>query len=474
MATPYVPTSHESFTHDSIDSLSYDWERIGHPGLLPKHPFKVYFPQTAQDVVTAVREASAAGQELVVRANGHSSNDLVTVDGGVVLCTHRMNRVLDVDPVRATAVVQPGIALAQLDEHLRTYKFGLPVIGDHNHVTAGGFASVGGISPASHRYGMFVDNVLEIEYVDTDGEVHTCSKRSDPARFYRILGGLGKHGIITSLKLRIVPGDKYSTLLANDYAFFTDMHAFLAHSGERIRNPGEALMERGLWVDFPIAGTSLRVGQFSAYHSTKPTAYKIAREKIQYTALQLLGSYAGRLPTEELELLAKYAGIAGILIAPPYATIKNIENFTDRILDESTGDPTRMFIALAPQEQYETLFRALYQVCLSYRATRKCFTFLSIYVKSIHSAYLSGIDGKQHCELMLFLGLDRERMTPVILEEFVSEVDDLCIEHGAFRYMHSRTVKDARRALIDPNEARARVSAAATTQSVSSKSQAAE
>ena len=34
----------------------------------------------------------------------------------------------------------------------------------------------------------------------------------------------------------------------------------------------------------------------------------------------------------------------------------------------------------------------------------------------------------------------------------MSQVDDLCIEHGAFRYMHSKTVKDPeRRRQLDLN-----------------------
>lgn len=456
MAVKYVPSSHDSFTHDSIDSLSYDWERIGNPHIAPKHPSKVYFPQTTEDVVAAVKEALALGQELIIRANGHSSNDLVTAEGGVILCTQRLNRILEVDTTRGYAVVQPGIPLAEVDEHLRSYKAGLPVVGDHNHVTAGGFASVGGISPASHRFGMFIDNVLEVEYVNHEGEVHTASKKNDPNRLYRILGGLGKHGLMTKLKLRIIPGDKYTELLENDYAFFTKMHPFVAHSAERIRNPGQALMERGLWIDFPIAGRTLTVGQFSAYQKTPRTLFKVWFEKLAYEYLGTIGRYAGRLPSETLEMVAKYLGIAGIVFSPRYATIKNIENFTDRILDESTGDPTRMFIALAPENNYETFFRALYQVCLSYRAKHKCFTFVSIYVKAIHSEYLGAIDGKRHCELMLFLGLDADHMTPELLEAFVSDVDDLCIAHDAYRYMHSRTVKDARRSLIDPNEIRAR------------------
>jgi len=41
-------------------------------------------------------------------------------------------------------------------------------------------------------------------------------------------------------------------------------------------------------------------------------------------------------------------------------------------------------------------------------------------------------------------------------------MDDLCIEHGAFRYMHTKTVKDPqRRRLIDPNAAYNREASAA-------------
>ena len=82
-----------------------------------------------------------------------------------------------------------------------------------------------------------------------------------------------------------------------------------------------------------------------------------------------------------------------------------------------------------------------------------CLTFISAYVKSIRSAYLSGCEPEQpFCELMFYLGVDGDRMTDIILEHLVSELDDLCIAHGAFRYMHSRTTKDPDRLrLLDPN-----------------------
>ena len=56
-------TSHETFDHDSIDSLGYDWSRIGHPDIAPKFPLKVYLPRSTEDLVAIVKEAKALGQK---------------------------------------------------------------------------------------------------------------------------------------------------------------------------------------------------------------------------------------------------------------------------------------------------------------------------------------------------------------------------------------------------------------------------
>ena len=92
----------------------------------------------------------------------------------------------------------------------------MPVIGDHKDITVGGFAAVGGVSPASHRFGLMIDNVLALEVVDWDGDVHECSPDEDPERFYANLAGLGQHGVMTEATLqalhgRQVPHDRSAT-----------------------------------------------------------------------------------------------------------------------------------------------------------------------------------------------------------------------------------------------------------------------
>ena len=88
-----------------------------------------------------------------------------------------------------------------------------------------------------------------------------------------------------------------------------------------------------------------------------------------------------------------------------------------------------------------------------FRADHDCFTFISVYVKSITSTYLAqGGGNKQFCELMFYCGMNARGMNAETLEDLVTRLDDICIRHGGFRYMHSRTSKDpARREKIDPN-----------------------
>lgn len=446
-------TSHETFTHDSIDSLGYDWERVANPTIKPKLPFKIYLPETTEDIVRAVNETRALGERLVIRSKGHSSNDLVLSDRGCVLVTEKFTRILAVDEDEMTATVQAGAVSADVDDYLASKGLGLPIIGDHTHITVGGFASVGGISPASHRFGLFIDTIERLEYVTWDGDVITCSRAQNSEQFHKVLAGLGRHGVIATLTVRLIRIDKYGTILKNHQKHYYDVDRFVEGSAHAIRNPGDALMERGVWVNFPISGgNGIGIGQFSAYHSTSQSWYGRSRDSISYNLLHGIGSIAGRLPSA-VDRALKYVGMTGVLFSPAYATVKNVEFFTDKILDSTVGDPTRMFIILAPIDRYEVLFKHTYELMLDFRSQHDCFTFVSVYVKSIKSEYLAqGGPDKQFCELMFYCGMAEGGMNPEVLEDLVEKLDDICIDNRGFRYMHSRTSKDpARRERVDPN-----------------------
>lgn len=450
-------TSHEGVVHDSLIGLGYDWEQIGDPGIRPRYPFKIYLPQTTDEVIAAINETRLLGQHLVIRSKGHSSNDLVLNEAGSVLCTAMLNKILHVDEEALSVTVQAGAITAELDEHLLERGYGLPVLGDHNDITAGGFASVGGISPTSIRYGMFVDNVLEFQYVTLDGQLVCCSREENAADFYRLLGGTGQFGVLVELTVRIIRGDKYRTILRNRIRHYLKADKFIADTQRYLDDFAETLMGRGAWFDLPVGSGHLRIGQFSAYVETRQSGYKRLRNKLVYGYLHKIGKWAGRVP-KPVEMLLKALALAGLVFSPRYASIKNVESFTDRITDSTVGDPTRWFILLTPAESYAILFRKLYELALNYRTRYQCFTLVSLYVKGIKSEYLSADEPNRHfSELTLYVGVNLKHMNEKILADLVSQIDDLCIKHGAYRYMHTKTVKDSeRRSLIDPNTIYAR------------------
>lgn len=446
-------SSHDSFTHDSIDSLGYDWERIANPQIAPKHPLKVYLPQTTEEIIQVVRDAHELGERLVVRSKGHSSNNLVLADRGSIVVTEKLNAILDFDEAQGRVTVQAGAVSAEIDDYLAERGYGLPVIGDHAHITVGGFASVGGISPASHRFGMFVDNVLELEYVDWEGELHRCSRSSNAERFHRVLAGLGREGILATLTLRVIPIDKYGVIWRNERSLYSSVDRFIEGSARYISDPADVMMERGLWCDFPgRGGRGIGFGQFSAYKETPQSIYKRMRNTVEYGYLHGQGYFAGRLPAR-IDRYLKYVSFGGVLLSPRYASIKNIEMFTDKMLDSSVGDPTRMLILLGPIDRYETLFRTLLDLFLEYRQEHKCFTFVSVYVKCITSDYLAhGRDEKAFCELMFYFGINPKHMSDPLFDSLVDRFDAVCEREGAFRYMHSKTVTDPERLQrLDPN-----------------------
>lgn len=437
--------SHQKISHDSIAGLGYDWSRIADPDIPPRYPSKVYLPRSTADVVAAIKETRSLGQSLHVRSKGHSSNDLVLVEGGAVLLTQLMDGVVGFEPAARQITVQSGATNAGLDDYLAERGYGLPVVGDHKDITVGGFLSLGGISPTSHRLGLFIEHVVEVEYVDWDGEVHRCRPDTNPGEYWRVAGGMGRAGVITEATLEVLEIDKYRTVLVNEALRFGSFDDFLRSTRSLLAGIGDDVYAaRGMWLDLGNRAT----GQFSSYRDTAQTTVKSTANTVAYGALHGIGLAAGTVPAG-VDKVLKLAGMAGTLYSPRFATMKNVEFFTDKLIDTSVGDPTRMLITLVPLSVYESLVGKLWELVTRFRHRHGCFTFLSCYVKGITSPYLGE---ERFSEVTFLLGIRPGSFPESLLTALVDEFDNLVIEHGALRYMHTRTIADPeRRALIDPN-----------------------
>ena len=79
-----------------------------------------------------------------------------------------------------------------------------------------------------------------------------------------MLAGLGRHGVIVAMTVKLIRIDKYTTILKNEQTHYRTVDNFIAGSSKYIYDPGDALYERGVYVEFLKSnGKPLGIGQFS-------------------------------------------------------------------------------------------------------------------------------------------------------------------------------------------------------------------
>ncbi|MTA27642.1 MAG: FAD-binding protein, partial [Actinobacteria bacterium] len=79
----------------------------------------ICYPTTADEVRRIVDVCRAHGVPFVARGAGTGlAGGATPIGGAVVVCTTKMNRVLDVDPVARLAWVEPGVLNLDLTRHV--------------------------------------------------------------------------------------------------------------------------------------------------------------------------------------------------------------------------------------------------------------------------------------------------------------------------------------------------------------------
>jgi len=140
-------------------------------------PAVVVFPRDADEVVAALAVCRELGTPLAMRGGGTSiaGNSLST--GAVLDLSRHMNRVIDVDPQAATAVVEPGTILDHVTAAAAPHglRFG-PDPSTHARATIGGAIGNNSCGARALRYGRTADNVIDLDVVTGTGTRFTARR----------------------------------------------------------------------------------------------------------------------------------------------------------------------------------------------------------------------------------------------------------------------------------------------------------
>ncbi len=184
-------------------------------------PRAVVLVESADEVVDVVRLCAAAEVPFLARGSGTSlSGGSLPIQDGVVIAMNRLNRILEVDPVRRTAVVEPGVVNLTVSDAAAPYGlYYAPDPSSQSVCTIGGNLAFNSGGAHCLKYGMTSNHVLGLEVVLPDGEVVELGGDSlesvGPDLVGLFVGSEGLFGIATKITLRLLPKpETFFTLLA--------------------------------------------------------------------------------------------------------------------------------------------------------------------------------------------------------------------------------------------------------------------
>lgn len=214
-----VPPLDGELTFDAA-ALSAAGDDFGH--IVQHAPLAVLRPGSARDIQRIILFANRENMALSMRGQGHSTHGQSQAQAGIVIDSRTL---ASVEITEQAAIVGPGARWIDVLQAALERGLTPPVLTDFIELSVGGTLSGGGIGGATHRRGLQVNNVLELELVTGAGERLVCSPDQHPGLFDGVLGGLGQLGVIVRATLALAPAPARARVYQ---LFYSSLPAFLA------------------------------------------------------------------------------------------------------------------------------------------------------------------------------------------------------------------------------------------------------
>lgn len=185
-------------------------------------PACVVFPESIDDVQKIVKYADLHEIPIVPRGAGTNMvGACIGIEGCIVIDFSKMNKIIEINPVNMTAIVQPGVVMGDLKAAVE--EFGLffpPDPSNYKVSTIGGAIAQSSGGAMSFKYGTTKDYILSLKVVTADGELRTFGvKTTKDASGYHLaqlmIGSEGTLGLVVEAVLKLIPKPQTSNVIVS-------------------------------------------------------------------------------------------------------------------------------------------------------------------------------------------------------------------------------------------------------------------
>lgn len=186
---------------------------------MDSHGSKLSHKQKVQLIVSRVQELHKRGVPFWIYHGTSHTTWKVKYDDDTEVDTSRMDDILNINTSECTASVEPNVSMKKLVDATLAKGLVPRVVMELPEITVGGgFAGSSGES-SSFRWGLFDRTISEIEIVLADGKLALASNPDcgpgdhNYDLFNAAAGTFGTMGVVTSLKVQLIPSQPYVKLM---------------------------------------------------------------------------------------------------------------------------------------------------------------------------------------------------------------------------------------------------------------------
>ena len=208
-------------------------------GSVKRMPDVLVTAQSAEDISEVMKLANKRRIPVTVRGSGTGLvGAAVAVEGGILLETTAMDKILELDKENLTVTVQPGVLLMDLAAYVSDYGFLYPPDPGEKTATIGGNISTNAGGMRAIKYGVTRDYVRGLTVVMPDGRIlklggKVVKNSSGYSLKDLIIGSEGTLAVITEAILKLIPLPPVSTSMLVP---FSDMEQALDAVPEIIKS----------------------------------------------------------------------------------------------------------------------------------------------------------------------------------------------------------------------------------------------
>ncbi|WP_232829332.1 FAD-binding oxidoreductase [Tropicimonas sp. IMCC34043] len=171
--------------------------------MIDRRPGLIVRAKDVNDIRLSVNFAREYDLLIAVKGGGHQIAGHAVADGALLLDLSQM-KAIHVDADKATATVEPGCLLSDVDQETQLYGLAVP-LGINSTTGIAGLTLGGGFGWITAKHGLTIDNLRSAQVVCADGQVRVASATENSDLFWAIRGGGGNFGVIASFEFALHP-----------------------------------------------------------------------------------------------------------------------------------------------------------------------------------------------------------------------------------------------------------------------------